>query len=126
MFLPDCVWAFCYGSNSKMRPRGTKSEAAAVIMNWGTQKESSNIGFIGPCPRGGIICEDFAILDAGRQREENKKEKTQFILFSHPYKTPSGSKKKEENKRVGAKNTERFGALAQRFTWFGDLHENID
>ena len=26
----------------------------------------------------------------------------------------------EGNKRVGAKNTERFGALAQRFTWFGD------
>jgi hypothetical protein len=41
-----------------------------------------------------VICEDFAILDAGRQREENKKEKTQFILFSHPYKTPSGSKTK--------------------------------
>ena len=66
------------------------------------------------------------VLGGGRQREEKKKKKTQFIVFCQPHKTPSGSKKKEENKRVGAKNTERFGALAQRFTWFGDLHENID
>ena len=56
------------------------------------------------------------VLGGGRQREDKKKEKTQFIVFCQPHKTPSGSKKKEENKRVGAKNTERFGALAQRFT----------
>ena len=66
------------------------------------------------------------VIGGGRQREEKKKEKTQFIVFCQPHKTHSGSKKKEENKRVGAKNTERFGALAQRFVRFGDLHENID
>ena len=62
------------------------------------------------------------VLGGGRQWE---KKKTQFIVFCQPHKKPSGSKKKEENKRVGAKNTERFGALAQRFIWVGDLHENI-
>ena len=58
------------------------------------------------------------VLGGGRQREEKKK---QFIVFCQSHKTPSGSKKKGENKRVGAKNTERFGALAQRFTWFLDF-----
>ena len=57
------------------------------------------------------------VLGGGRQREEKK---TQFIVFCQPHETPSGSKEKEENKRVGAKHTERFGALAQRFTWFED------
>ena len=40
------------------------------------------------------------VLGGDRQREEKK---TQFIVFCQPHKTPSGSKKKEENKRVGAK-----------------------
>ena len=41
--------AFFVGVESKMRSRGTKSEAEAVIVNWGTlgqPKESSNIGLI--------------------------------------------------------------------------------
>ena len=63
-------------------------------MNWGTQKESSNIGFIGALSAGRSICEDFAILDAGRQREENKKEKHTVYPFLPSYKTPSGSKTK--------------------------------
>ena len=41
------------------------------------------------------------VLGGGRQEEEKKKEKTQFIFFCQPHKTPSGSKKKEENKRAG-------------------------
>ena len=46
---------------------------------------------------------------AGREEQILK---TQLIVFCQPYKTPNGSKNKKENKRVGAKNTELFGALA--------------
>ena len=69
---------------------------------------------------------NIAVFNFFAQRFVSFCEINGFIVFCQPYKTPNGSKKKEENKRVGAKNTERFGALAQRFTWFGDLHENID
>jgi hypothetical protein len=34
------------------------------------------------------------VLDGGRQREEKKTEKTQFVIFYKPHKTPSGRKKK--------------------------------
>ena len=85
--------AFFVGFNNKIRPRGTKSEAAAVIMSWGPQKESSNIGFIGALSAGNCICGDFPIIDTGPQWEESKKEKTHFILFPHPHKTPNESKK---------------------------------
>ena len=44
--------AFFVGYNSKIRTRRTKSEAAVGIMNWGTQKESSNIGFFGALSAG--------------------------------------------------------------------------
>ena len=47
----------------------------------------------GPCPREIVICGDFPIIDTGPQWEESKKEKTHFILFPHPHKTPSESKK---------------------------------
>ena len=89
-----CVGAFFVAFKSNIRPRGTKSEAAAVIKNRGHKKNQATSVSSGPCPEGGSICEDSAIFDAGRQREENKKEKTQFIIFSHPYKTHDGSKKK--------------------------------
>ena len=60
------------------------------------------------------------VLGGGRQREEKKKEKTQFIVFCQPYKTPSGSKKKEENKRAGCNSLALLEALAKRFVWFGE------
>ena len=40
------------------------------------------------------------VLGGGRQREENKNEKKQFIVFSQPYKTPNGSKKKRHSVNV--------------------------
>ena len=61
-----------------------------------------------------------AILGGGRQREEKKNEKTQFIVFCQPYKTPNGSKKKQKNKRVGFNRVELLEALARRFIWFGE------
>ena len=94
MRLPDCalgpLWV---GFNNKIGPRGTKSEAAVVIMNWGTQKESRNIGFIEALSAGSCYLGRFPIIDIGPQWEESKKENTQFILFSHPHKTPSESEK---------------------------------
>ena len=46
---------------------------------------------------------------SGKRR---KKEKTQFIVFSQPNKTPSESKKKEENKRAGSNRVALLEALA--------------
>ena len=46
-----------------------------------------------PCPREVVICDDFPIIDTGPQWEESKKEKKHFIIFPHPHKTPSESKK---------------------------------
>ena len=48
-------------------------------------------------------------------RKRRKKEKTQFIVFFQPYKTPSESKKKKENKREGAIRVELLEALAVRY-----------
>ena len=79
---------------SQIRPRGTKSEAAAVIMNRGHKKNQATSVSSGPCPRGGVICEDFAILDAGRQREENTKEEHSLSFSSIPTKHPAGVGKK--------------------------------
>ena len=49
------------------------------------------------------------MADSGKRR---KNEKTQFIVFSQPYKTHSESKNKEENKREGAIRVELLEALA--------------
>ena len=54
---------------------------------------------------------------SGKRR---KKKKTQFIVFCQPYKTPNGSKKKKEKKRIGFNSVVLLEALAQRFIWFGE------
>ena len=61
IWLPDCVLGpLCVGLKNKIGPRGTKSEAAAVIMNWGTQTESRNIGFIGALSAGKYYLRGFS------------------------------------------------------------------
>ena len=55
VFAPLCVGPSFVGLKGKIRARGTKSEAAVVIVNWGTlgtQIESSNIGLIGAISAG--------------------------------------------------------------------------
>ena len=46
--------------------------------------------------------------------------KTQFIVFSQPYKTPNGSKEKEEYKKAWFSNSGLLEVLAQRFVWFSE------
>ena len=43
-----------------------------------------------------------------------------LIVFCQPYKTPNGSKKEKENKKVGLNRAALLEALAQRFIWFGE------
>ena len=43
VFLPACVWGLCVVFKSKIRPWGTKSEATAVIVNWGTLGDTKRI-----------------------------------------------------------------------------------
>ena len=64
------VGLFFVGFKRKIRPRGTESEAAAVIVNWGTsgtQKESSNIGLIGTLSAGTDYLRGFSLFYAGRR-----------------------------------------------------------
>ena len=82
-------WGICFvGFKSRIRPRGTKSEAAAAIMNRGHKKNQATSVSSGPCPRGAFICEGFAILDAGRQREEKTKGKNTVYRFLPTPQTP--------------------------------------
>jgi len=62
VFASLWLGSFFVGFKGKIRPRGTKSEAAVVIVNWGTlgtQKESSNIGLIGTLSAGAHYLRGF-------------------------------------------------------------------
>ena len=54
---------------------------------------------------------------SGKRR---KMKKTQFIVFCQPYKTPNGSKKKEEIKREGDNSLVLLEALAGQFIGVGE------
>ena len=57
------------------------------------------------------------VTGSGKRR---KKKKTQFIVFCKCYKTPNGSKKKKEIKRVGSNTAVLLEALARRFIGVGE------
>ena len=110
-----------------------RREAGGTFVNFGWWNRSGHSGpFI--FKTRGIVNEMVRDIGVFRSRSrrwpaagrEEKRKKHSLSFSANPTKHPAGVKKKEENKRVGAKNTERFGTLAQRFTWFGDLHENIE
>ena len=68
----------------------------------------------GRCPAGGVV-------------EKVEKRKCCFIVFCKCYKTPNGSKKKQENKREGGNTPVLLESLAQRFIGFGesDVHPRV-
>ena len=98
MFLPACVWGLFLlvlkrqnkTKRNKIRSGGCDYELGDI---GGHKKNQATSVSSGPCPRGGVICEDFAIFYDGRLREEKKKEKPQLNIFCQPHKTPCGSKK---------------------------------
>ena len=81
-FLPDCVWGLSFvGFKSKIRPRGTKSEAAAVIMNRGHKKNQATSVSSGYCPRGGWLFArvlQFSMLAGSGKRIKKKKHSLSF------------------------------------------------
>ena len=56
---------------------------------------------------------------AGNGKRRHMK-KTQFIVFPQPYKTPSESETKEENKKAGSNSIALLEVFAVRFIWFGE------
>ncbi len=102
---------------NKIRSSGCDYELGDI---GGHKKNQATSVSSGPSPRGVIICEDFAMLDAGRQREEKKNEKTQLIVFCQPHKTPSGSKKKKEIKRAGSNSIALLEPFAGQFIGAGE------
>ena len=115
------------GFNSKIRPRGTKSEAPVVIVNLETletQKESSNIGLIGTLSAGPIICEDSSLFYAGRQCqaggvvEKMKKINENCVLSFSPNSTKPPTRVRQKRKTRGEGTT----ALNFRRLSLGDLY----
>ena len=49
------------------------------LKNRGPKENQATSVSSGPCPRRGVICDDFDLSDADRQQDEKKKENTQFI-----------------------------------------------
>ena len=87
----------------------------ATIQKQKTKRGSNKNVFIGAMSADVVILAAGVVLSGDRQWEEKKKEKTQFIVFCKCYKTPNGSKKKKENKRVGFNTPVLLEAPARQF-----------
>ncbi len=86
------------GFKRKKRPRGTKSEAAAVIMNWGTLGDTKRIKqhrfHRGPVRGEGLFARilQFSMLAGSGKRIKKKKHGLSF--FPIPTKHPTGVRQK--------------------------------
>ena len=84
-----------------------------TIQTQRTKQTSSKIGFIMFFPVRGFIYKVFAILGAGRQREEKNRYINTVYRFLPTLQNANGSKKIKENNRVGFNS----GALLEALAW---------